>query len=152
LEKLPPDSIEILPDQRQRIIAGPIDRMFKRGELEGREFSAAEQFRKTHYTAQIAGPASRSDHTTPSGSRRDIPAVFRSQFIADARLEWREVVKAFKKNSVVWAVLRAAAIDETPLEQIGHDIFRCIDRREARAAARAGIRTALGALADHYGL
>lgn len=152
LEKLGVNDIEVLPDQRQRLIAGPIERMLKAGLIDGREWGAAEEFRRLYYEAEVSGypRTSNTGEKTSTSNASPVPSIYRSQSVFDARVEWREVERSFKRTGTVWRVLIAAAIDEIDIEGIGRSIFNCYNNREARAAGRAGIKTALAVLADHW--
>ena len=154
LDKLPKDGVETLHDQRQRVIAGTVDRMHRSGQLEHREYWAADTFSRTYYDAEIDGYPRSSDleRSSNGNGASPPPSMWRSQTVADARGKWRAVENAFDRRGLVWRLLMAAVIDELGLESIGHNVFRCGDRREARAAGRAGVKTALAALADHYGI
>jgi hypothetical protein len=145
--------VEILPDERQRIIAGPVDRMVKAGQLDHREYWAGDQFRQLYDAGRIGGHI-QPNNFLRAGYRQSlatgVPDIFHSQAIADARIAWRQLEKTYAKDSFAFLVLKIALIEERRLEQIGHDLFHCADRREARAAARAAIKTALSDLSDRF--
>lgn len=142
----------------QRLHTGPLDKLWKNGELMHREFHAGDQFRLDHFRSRMDPGAPTVDWGAIGGNfgPRN-PSMFGGQEVADARLRWRKVQdtlgpKPRKRAGLVWTVLTNAILSENSAEELGAKIFGRGDRREARAAGHAGFQVALSALADFYGM
>jgi hypothetical protein len=141
--------LELDPSGRQRIIAAPIDRLLNAGFLTQREHDAGDKLRADTYMAAVDPAAMTVDWARGgSGFSPRVPSVFSTQEIADARIRHRRLRRAI--NGVVWDVLWLGVVQERALEHLGHAIFNVRDPREAVIAGRAGLRIALGSLADFY--
>lgn len=139
---------EVTPGDVQRILVAPLDRLFKDGRITAREHDTGDWFRALAYMAAI-DPGTMSvdwNQAGGGGASAKVPAVFTSQRIADARIEYRRLEKAIR--GVIWIVLRKALIHEHSLAEIGRAVFGHDNDRDARAAGAAGFRMALAALAD----
>ena len=153
------DGFETTPANReapagvQRIIAAPLDRLWKTGGITQREYEAGDRYRADAYMAAIDPGAMTVDWSaTGGGFSSKVPAMFTSQQLADARIRWRRIEERIPRQSVVSTVLFLALIKERSLEEIGRSVFARHDQREAAVAGHAGIRVALASLADCNGL
>lgn len=142
--------VEAAPAGPQRIIAAPIDRLLSVGFLTQREHDAGDKLRSDVYLAAIDPAAQRIDWSPDkiAGYTQHVPSMWTSQQVADARIRHRRLRRAI--NGVVWDVLFLAVVKEREFKEIGRTVFNVGDEREAVVAARAGLRIALGALADFY--
>lgn len=161
LAKVPPEAIETAvtvdpsavsrgaPISVQRLHSAPLDRLWKTGWITQREYDAGDSLRAKAYLAAIDPGAMTVDWSaTGGGSSRRIPSMFSSQEVADARLHIRWLRELI--GGVVWDILNLGVILERELDVLGRNIFGVRDAREAAVAARAGVRVALGSLADVY--
>lgn len=154
------DGFEITPSSKinprgtMRIVAAPLDRLWKEGKVTQREFEAGDKYRADSYLAAVDPGAGTVDWARAGGggTSNRVPMMFTAQHIADARIRFREVEQAIPPRSTVATLLYLALIKEQPLAEIGRNTFGRADRKEATVAGMAGVRTALAALADHYGL
>lgn len=137
----------------QRIVDAPLDRMRARGEITDREFMAGEMYRNDHQTAQVDPGAPSVDwNALGSGFGPRTPSMFQSQAVANARLRWRDIERAFPPRSLVSAILKAALVSQNTLTDIGNLVMPSKDRKESIASGKAAFRMALAAAADHYRL
>ena len=137
------------PGKVQRIIAAPLDRMWKDGRISQREFEAGDKLRADAHAAAIDPAAGSVDWNRAGGSSGSrVPSMFQSQAVADARLRFRDAEK--KITGLVWDVLKQTLIHENPLEDVGHVLFAVGQNREAHCAGLGAFRVALGTLADYY--
>lgn len=151
------DGHELTPPTRatpagvQRIIEAPLDRQWKTGAISQREFEAGDKLRALAYLAAIDPAGCGVDWNAAGGGGRSgkVPAMFTSQHIADARIDYRRVERAI--SGIVWRVLNLALIRETSLADLGQSVFGRQDRREAAVAGAAAFQVALGSLADWFG-
>jgi hypothetical protein len=153
LAKAGPDAIEIgEASLTQRIIDAPLDRLWKAGTITKREFEAGERFRNDAYLAQIEpSPPSVDVNRTGTGFGPRPPPAFASQAIADARERFRHIGRKIPERSLVWSFLYLGLVREQGFEALGELLLGRKDRESAVAAAKAGMRVALAALADQYG-
>jgi len=136
----------------QRILEAPLDRLWKAGAISRGEYEAGERYRSDGYLSAIDPAAGTVDWTrTSNGYGARVPTVFGAQAVADARLRWRRIERTFPTHSAVGRLLYLGIVQEQPLAAIGRNVFGRNDPREAIVAAHAGLKTALAALADHYG-
>lgn len=144
------DGFEHTETNVQRIIAAPLDRLWKAGFITRQEFEAADRYRADAYLAAI-DPAAGSvnwDQAGGGGRSAKVPSMFNSQVIFDARRRWRDIDG--KVSGTVALVLRLALIKETTLPEIGRAVFGRGDPREATVAGQTAVRVACGALVDAY--
>ncbi len=158
LLKVGDEGTEYTQSNVQRLHTGPLDRLWKSGELMHREYHAGDQFRLDQFRAKIDPGAPTVDWGAIGGNfgPRN-PSIFGSQAIAEARIRWRNIVDALgpkprKRPGLVWTVLTLAILSENSIEEIGAKVFGRGDRREARSAGHAGFQVALSSLADYYGM
>ena len=154
MAKAGPDGIEIgEASLTQRIVDAPLDRLWKTGTITKREFEAGERFRNDAYLAQIEpSPPSVDFNRAGSGFGPRPPSAFANQAIADARERFRHIGRKIPERSLVWSFLYLGLIREHGFEQLGESLLGRKDRESAVAAAKAGMRVALAALADQYGV
>ena len=154
MAKAGPDGIEIgEASLTQRIVDAPLDRLWKTGTITKREFEAGERFRNDAYLAQIEPSPPSVDFNragTSFGPRP--PSAFANQAIADARERFRHIGRKIPERSLVWSFLYLGLIREHGFEQLGESLLGRKDRESAVAAAKAGLRVALAALADQYAM
>lgn len=152
------DGYEILPPSEespsgvQRILAAPLDRMWKQGDITRREYEAGDKYRADRYLAAIDPAAGTVDWSRAGGggTSNRVPSMFNSQTIADARVRVRKFEKMIPVKSTVAIVLFLGLIKELPFEEIGQTVFHIDNRRYARHAAHGGLRVALASAADAY--
>jgi hypothetical protein len=151
--KAGPDGVETTPANVQRVIAAPLDRLWKRGEITQREYDAGDTFRTDAHIAAIDPGAPSVDWNRAGGGNPNVgvPSMFTSQTIADARSRWRRISDRIPERSVVSTILFLGLIRETSLEEIGRSVFGLRDAKDAALSGKAGFRVALASLADHYG-
>jgi hypothetical protein len=138
--------------QVQRVLAAPLDRLWKTGFVTQREYNAGDAYRADAYMAAIDPSALTIDwNRTGGGTSRRVPSMFASQHIADARIRMRNLEQKIPLRSAVSTLLYLALIKEQDFAEIGASMFGLRDRREASVAGRVGLRVALAALADHRG-
>lgn len=145
------DGHELTPTNVQRILAAPLDRLWKERRITAREHDAGETFRSIAYLAAI-DPGTMSvnwDMAGGAGWSPKVPVMFSSQKIADARIEWRRLEGAI--TGMTWTVLRLGLIRELSLVEIGRSVFGEGNDRDARVAGEAGLRLALNVVADAIG-
>lgn len=140
--------VEEAPAGPQRIIAAPIDRLLSAGFLTQREHDAGDKLRSDAYLAALEPMVTIDWRQANGGYSPRVPTVFSSQQIANARLRHRRVRNAI--NGIVWDMLFLGVIKEQEFRELGQAIFNMRDAREAVIAGRAGLRVALGTLADFY--
>ena len=141
---------EVDPTGRQRIVAAPLDKLYKQGRVTSREFQAGDKYRGLHYVANLDPAAPTVDWSrvgSSFGSRQ--PTMFNAQHIANARHQVRKIEEAIPRQSLVSAVLYIGLVREESLEAIG-ELYGSNDEREAVIAGRTGLRTALASLADYF--
>lgn len=152
LAKTGEDGREADPTGRQRIVAAPLDRLWKAGFITQREFEAGDKYRADAYMAAIdPGSLSVDWSRTAGGTSSRVPTVFTAQHIADARRRIRMVERAIPHRSVVSLLLFFGVVREFGLREIGAQVFGIHDRKDAVLCAKAGLRVALASLADYYG-
>ncbi|MDP3937733.1 MAG: hypothetical protein Q8R92_06315 [Deltaproteobacteria bacterium] len=140
---------EVDPTGRQRIVAAPLDRLWKVGHITQREFDAGDKYRGLHHVADLDPAAPSVDWGRVGGSFGPRPpSMFTAQHIASAREQVRSIDKAIPDRSVVSVLLYLGLIKERALHEIGASIFGADNERDARNLGRAGFRTALASLAD----
>ena len=133
----------------QRIVAAPLDRMWKAGLLASWEYEAGDKLRKDWHASELAGAIRSVDMDQTIGSAvSHAPSMFVAQYVADARIRIRHVRHDVK--GVVWDVLNLAVLLERDLADVGLMVFKVHDPREATVAGKCGLRVALGSLAWHY--
>ncbi len=156
LRKAGEDGYETTPPTReapggtQRIIAAPLDRLWKAGTISRADYYAGDQLRLDAFRAKIDPAAPSVDWASLGGNFGPrAPSMFNGQAIADARIRWRKYDKAV--HGLIRSILDLALINEMALRDMGASLFARKDPREAAVAAEAGLRVALGALRWHYG-
>jgi hypothetical protein len=137
------------PLSHQRIVAAPLDRLWRAGVITQREYTAGDWLRADAYLAAIDPGASSVDWMAPAGTLSGkIPSMFSAQHIADARIRYRDMQK--RMRGVAWSVLYTAVISEATLYEVGRAVLGYRHQRDAPVAATAALRVALCALADRY--
>lgn len=135
----------------QRIVDAPLDRLRDRGEITDREFMAGEMYRNDHQAAQVDPGAPSVDwNVMGAGFGPRTPSMFQSQAVANARLRWRDIERAFPPRSLISVILKAALVSQSTLTEIGNLVMPSRDRKESIASGKAAFRMALAAAADHY--
>lgn len=148
------DQVEVgVASLTQRVVDAPLDRLWKVGAISRREFEAGERYRNDAYLAQIdPSPPTVDPNRAGGGFGPRTPSAFASQAIADARERWRHIGRRIPERSLVWSILYLGLVREQSLEDIGEALFARRGHEGARAAAQAGLRVALAALADQYSM
>jgi hypothetical protein len=150
-----PDGVEFIESTKgQRIVAAPLDRLWKDGRITQREWSAGDRYRSDVHVAGVDRGAPSVDWNRAGGSSSvsGTPSMFAAQSIADARLRYRETERSIPQRSRVAVVLFLALIREMGFAEIGESVFGITDRRDATSTGRAACQMALASLADHYGM
>ena len=140
------------PKGTQRIIAAPLDRLWKAGIITQNEFEAGEKYRADAYLAAIDPSAGTIDWNRAGGGGASsrVPSMFNSQVIADARHRVRDTERAL--NELVRTVLNKALIREHTFEEIGQSMFGLGNHRDAYVGGNVAVRVALSVAAMHYGM
>ena len=136
----------------QRVLAAPLDALWKDGRITRREFEAGEKLRADAYLAAI-DPGTMSvdwERAGGGGRSRFVPSMFTTQHIADARIRYRHFEKSVR--GLAATVLNLTLIKELSLEHVGRNVFNMEHSRDARGAGLGSFRVALNELADHYGI
>ena len=144
--------IEALQGGGQRVIASPFERLWKEGLLSSREYEAGQKYTQDSYTADLNAGAPGVDWNRIGTAGNPVPTMSRSQRIADARVRMRWVQRDIPEHSLVAQLLKMALIDETRFDDMARIALGITSRRDGIPATRAGLRVALAALADHYGI
>lgn len=146
------DGFEIVGKEGvQRVIAAPLDRMWKAGDITKREYDAGDEYRTMRYLAKVDPAAPTVDWNAVGGSfGTRVPSMFSSQRIAEERIRWRAFSRQVR--GVVATVAELALIRELAFEEIGRSVFGRDKRRDAAVAGHTAVRMMLGALADQMGL
>lgn len=146
-EQLPPQ-----PGHRagQRILAAPLDRLWKEKKISGREYLAGERYRSDAYLSAVDPSTGSIDWERAGGGGRGryVPTMFTHQACAEARIRWRRIANVV--TGIVDQIVDMTLIKERPIEDVGLVIFRKNNQPQAIAAGLAGFRVALATLADIY--
>lgn len=146
-----PESVRKVVVQRAKHEA-PLDRLWRDGRITQREFQAGDKLRSDAYLSAVE-PTTGSinwDHAGGGGRSARVPVVFEADTIMAARQRFRAVTRAITGS--VWSVLVSGVVRENGMEEIGKAVFARSHRRDAEVAGHAGLRIALGSLADYYGM
>lgn len=137
----------------QKVVAAPLDRLWKDKRISQREYHAGCTFREDHHESRLDPGASTSNwHGIPAGFGPKVPSMYASQRAVDALMRRRKLDATFPPTSFIGRVLERTLIQEHSLEDLGTDMFAEGNHRDARKAGTAAFRTACAALADFYGL
>ncbi len=148
------DALEHADNGRvQRVLDAPLDRLWRFGEIEQREYEAGDDWRAVAYLAAVDPAALTVDWSRAGAGGRSsrVPAVLTVEEMAMAAITRRRQERHFRLGTIVRSVLDRALVHEDSLEEIGKRLFNIGNDRDARKVGLGAVRVALGALADWQG-
>ena len=153
IAKVGADGVEHTEAGTQRVNAAPLDRLWRAGTIEQREFEAGDDWRSIAYLAAVDASAMTVDWSRAGGGGRSsrIPPVLTVEAMASASITRRRYEQHFRLGTIVRDVLDRALVHEQSLEEIGRRVFGLANRRDATTAGLGALRASLGALADWQG-
>jgi len=123
---------------RRHVVQSPVERMYHRGGLTGRQYDAASRL----YVSYVLGVAGARDPERATGSSGFDPAGYSDARLA-AATDYRKAVQAV--GPLAW-VLEWIVVQETTLERLGEITGR------SREALKGYLEAALDLLGDWYRL
>lgn len=134
----------------QRVVSGPLDRMYLSGKLTRTEYEAGDKFRVDAYLSAMHGNLPSIDWGRVGGGSDPawrVPSVVTNISRIDASNRLHNAHRAL--HEPIWTILVDGCVHEDTLEDIGKNVFGRRSR-DAAAAGDAGFKVALSALSAWY--